>query len=138
MEYLAAQGVVGHFMTDNRNQQVPYGRYSEVMNDSKMSLNFSCSVDCNQLKARVFEVMTAGAMLLESENEQTSRLFSPGKEFVPFESKEDLVEKIRFYLRHENELTAIAGRGYRATRERHGVERFWRSVMSGLNLRGGC
>ena len=38
--------------------------------------------------------------------------FVPGEDFVYYESKEDLLQKIGYYLEHEKEREAIAKRGH--------------------------
>ena len=107
--HLVKHQIAGHFSTNDRAKQVSHSEYADLLSRSKISLNFSYSVSCHQLKGRVFDVMLSGAMLLESENEQTSKLFLPMKDYVPFSSHEDLVNKIIYYLGNEKEREAIAG-----------------------------
>ena len=40
------------------------------------------------------------------------RFFVPGEDFVYYESKRDLMEKIEYYLGHEDERRDIARRGH--------------------------
>lgn len=134
IEHLIEMKVPGRFSTSDRDGQVTHATYADLMGRSRISLNFSRSVTCHQLKSRVMEIMFSGALLLESENEQTSKLFVPMKDFVPFKSKEDLVDKIRYYLDHEDEMTAIAKQG-RATATRHyNSSCFWRLLLGKLKL----
>ena len=48
-----------------------------------------------------------------------SELFEPGKELVCFETREDLREKIRYYLSHPDERMRIALNGQKRAREDH-------------------
>jgi hypothetical protein len=134
INHLVELKVPGHFSTNDRHAQGTHGTYAEMMGRSKISLNFSYSVTCNQLKSRVFEVLFSGALLLESENEQTSKLFTPMKDYVPFSSKEDLVDKIRYYLDNEHELIAIAEQGRATAMKQYNATRFWELFLNRLEL----
>jgi len=48
-----------------------------------------------------------------------NQLFEVGRKIVVYDNFDDLVEKIRYYLSHENELEAIAKAGQKACIERH-------------------
>lgn len=134
IDCLIRQQIPGHFLTNDRDKQVSHAVYADLMRRSKISLNFSYSVSCQQLKSRVLEVMFSGAMLLESENDQTSRLFTPMKDYVPFSSKEDLVEKIHYYLRNEHELMAIARQGRSTAIKKFSSDHFWRLLLRKIEL----
>lgn len=134
IDYLIDQQVPGHFLTSDRDDQVTHAEYAHLMSRSKISLNFSYSVSCHQLKGRVFDVMLSGAMLLESENDQTSQLFTPMKDYVPFSSNEDMLKKIRYYLGNEKELMVIAEQGRSTAIKNYNSNRFWRLFLNKLKL----
>ena len=134
IDHLLKCQIPGYFSTQDRNRQVTHGAYAEFMKRSKISLNFSYSVSCDQLKSRVLEVMFSGALLLESENSQTSLLFTPMKDYVPFSSKEDLTDKIRHYLQNEHELRAIAKQGRETATINYNSNRFWKLLFDKLEL----
>ena len=46
-------------------------------------------------------------------------LFTPGEDLVVYESLEDLVEKVQYYLGHEEERKQIAMRGYETVKQYH-------------------
>ncbi len=110
--------------------RVSIERYVDVLCRSKIVLNFSrSSHETHQLKGRVFETMLCGAMLLEQSNPETSRLFVDGKEYVSFATVDDLLEKVRYYLAHEDERAVIASAGHKAASEKYGPEQFWKTVF---------
>jgi len=115
-----------------RAMQPSHVHYMDVLKRSRIGLNFSYSVDAHQLKGRVFETMLCGAMLMESENAQTSRYFTPMKDYISFDSKEDLVDKLRYYLKHEDERAEIAARGELKVRKQYNYFRFWKEIMNKL------
>lgn len=118
--------------TVERDKQPSHAEYVDVLKRSRIGINFSSSIDAHQLKARVFETMQCGAMLMESENEQTSRYFTPMQDYVSFSSKEDLVGKLRYYLAHEDECKNIAARGEQKVRDRYNHIKFWQAVLEKL------
>lgn len=62
------------------------------------------------------------------------RYFTPGKEISLFENMEDCIEKIRYYLAHDEERVTVARAGYERTiREHTYVERF-RHLFSRMQL----
>ena len=134
IEYLIKQGVPGVFSTVDRNELMCREKYAELLGRSKIGINFSYSVDCDQLKGRVLETIFSGAMVLESENNQTSCLLTPMRDYVPFRNKEDLVEKIHYYLKNEHELKAIADHGYKTALANYGPDVFWKTLFGKLNL----
>jgi spore maturation protein CgeB len=82
------------------------------LGNSKIGINFSKSVDQNeQLKGRVWETLLCGALLLEQENSQITKYFTPNVHFVFFSSSQDLASKIIFYLSNSAELKRIAEAG---------------------------
>ena len=87
------------------------------------------SVDRHQLKARVFETMLSGALLLEERNDQTARYFEDGVDYVSFGSEQELVDKIRYYLKNDERRAAIAESGRRKLREKFSGRQFWSRVL---------
>jgi spore maturation protein CgeB len=50
-------------------------------------------------------------MLLEQSNTQITQFFKKNIHFVSFDNEEDLIEKISYYLKHENKRIRIATAG---------------------------
>jgi len=95
-----------------RKNQLSRQDYLEVLNESKISINFSMTHSQNfQLKGRVWEVLLAGSMLLEQENEQIKYFFKDGTHFVSFSNKFDLKNGLLHYLNNDSERIRIAEAG---------------------------
>lgn len=122
-----------YLSTSERLRQPSHNQYVETLKRSKIGLNFSYSVDAHQLKARVFETMLCGAMLMESENPQTRCYFTPMEDYVSFDSENDLVDKLRYYLEHEDERAEIAARGEKKVRELYNPVEFWKAITARLH-----
>ena len=87
-------------------------------------------MDKHQLKGRVFESMHAEALLLETENPQTAILFDEGVDYVSFSDKEDLLEKINYYLIHKKEREKIAKSGRKKVLTLYNSELFIEKIFN--------
>lgn len=134
IDFLKRQNLGGYLSTQDRNQQMSHEEMGQILGRSKIGINFAFSVGMNQLKGRVFEILFSGAMLLESENEQTASLFENGKDYISFTTKEDMVEKIKFYLANNQERDRIAKNGRNTAIEKYTGTIFWQTIFKKLDL----
>lgn len=72
-----------------------------------------------QIKGRVFEVPACGGFLLSQPAEDLGRYLEPGVDCATFETVDDLVEKVRYYLNNEDERRAVAQQGHARTLAEH-------------------
>ena len=74
-----------------------------------------------QLKPRVFHAVGAGAMVLSDYCPELEQLFEIGKEIVTFKfgDFDELREKLKWYLSHDQERERIARAGYERGRKQH-------------------
>jgi hypothetical protein len=136
LDYLKAQHLDIYHTGGQREQLVSLATYAETLRRSKISLNFSQSVSgTHQLKGRVFEVLFSGTLLMESENAETPQYFTPMVDYVVFDSKQDLADKVRYYLEHEDQRQRIAYNGYMKATTEYNHNVFWNKVMGKL---AGC
>ena len=68
---------------------------------------------------RLFEATGVGALLVTESARNLPGLFTPGEEVVTYDSPDDLVEKVRYYVTHPDERRAIAAAGQRRTLAEH-------------------
>lgn len=132
IQHLMENNIPVYCSLTKKNLQPTYSKYLEILKRSKIALNFSYSVDSHQLKGRIFEAMLCGALLMESENPQTQCYFLPGIDYVGFNSKEDLVAKIKYYLEHEDERAKIAAQGKQKVQQYYNHILFWEKVINKL------
>ena len=96
----------------------------EVYNRSKINLNFTGGADITrltrkyqihkrikQLKGRIFEIATCGGFMLSEYVPGLEYVFEIGKEIDVFYNKEEMLEKVKYYLGNEDERENIAKRG---------------------------
>ena len=63
--------------------------------------------------------MGAGGFLLTNYQADFLDYFTPGQDYVYYESEQDLVDKTVYYLTHEEERVAIAQNGYQKVKQFH-------------------
>jgi hypothetical protein len=133
LDYLKGQNLDIYQTGGPREHLISLERYAEILRRSKISLNFSHSLPgTHQLKGRVFEVLFSGTLLMESENAETPQYFTPMVDYVVFHSKQDLVDKLRYYLEHDDERQRIAYSGYMKATTEYNHNVFWKKVMGKL------
>jgi len=67
----------------------------------------------------LYEATGVGSLLLTDNKENLSELFAVGREIIAYRDAPDCVEKIRYYLDHEEERAAIAQAGQRRVLQEH-------------------
>jgi len=92
---------------------------------SKINLGFSlCDTEDTgerilQIRLRDFEVPMSGGFYLVEYMEELEEFFEVGKEVVCYTGPEDLVEKVKYYLRNDSEREKIRRAGYRRCLQDH-------------------
>jgi spore maturation protein CgeB len=112
---------------------------SKLFAVSNIHLNFLREQNKDSNNVRTFEIPGFGGFLLtQRSKEQAEELFIEGKEIACFDTVEELRDKIRWYIDHEDERIAIAKAGYeRAQREHQSIHRLRRVVDDVSALLGG-
>lgn len=83
----------------------------------------------NQIKGRNFEVLGCGSFLLTNYVEGLEEYYQIGKEVVCYQNKDDLIDKIKYYLKNEKERKAIAKAGYQRTFQDHTFEKRFNEIF---------
>ena len=68
---------------------------------------------------RLYETTGVGTLLITDYKDNLHTLFEPGKEVVAYSSAEECVERIQYYLKHDDEREAIARAGQQRTLREH-------------------
>lgn len=124
LNYLAGQGVPLNIL------QAPHEKAAEIYAQSLINLNISLNGDLN---LRIFEVLSSGGFLLTdmlSPESGLNLLFRDGEHLVCFRDEKDLLDKIKYFLRHPDEAKEIARNGYEEYRRNHTPEKKISELMN--------
>ncbi|HEX4645543.1 MAG TPA: glycosyltransferase [Verrucomicrobiae bacterium] len=136
-----------------RGEGWPEGRATQeemirIFNQSRINLNFTDSPKYinrfkrllgrkqppNQIKGRNFEIPGCGGFLLTDHADNLEDYYVPGREIALFESVDDLVDKVRYYLAHDSERAGIAEAGYSRTLREHSYEQRFSEIFARMGL----
>ena len=90
-----------------------------VFKYSKINLNITLRTIKTGIPLRAMDIMSAGGFLLTNYQEDMLKHFEPGVDFVYYLNEEDLLEKIEYYLTHEEERKQIARNGQEKVKKNH-------------------
>ncbi|OGW31428.1 MAG: hypothetical protein A2X54_03225 [Nitrospirae bacterium GWF2_44_13] len=135
--HLSANGInIETFGSDSPNGRITFEKKIEIINRSKINLDFSgvsgktrltrkhqIYKRMKQIKGKVFEYTMCGSFALCEYAPGLEYFFEVGKEIDIFHDKEELLEKIKYYLAHEEEREKIAQKGYERALKDYAVER---------------
>ena len=140
----------------SKKGRIPLETLVDIINQSKINLNLSNETSWdvryllsspwaiwNTLRSkkhfapvnlRVFEINSCGGFQLVPYMEGLEKRYDIGNELVTFSNPEQLVERVRYYLNHEDEREVIAQRGYEHTLREHTLEQRFRQLFAAIGL----
>lgn len=84
------------------------------------------------MNMRCFDVPACGGFLLTDYVEELEEVFEPGRELEVFRDAEELADKVRYYLKHEADRKAIAGRGRSVIEAAHTYRHRMAAILEAL------
>ena len=96
-----------------------YSEMPYVFNNSMINLNISLRSIHSGIPLRAMDILGNGGFLLTNYQSDFLRHFEPDIDFVYYDSKEDLLDKIDYYLNHEDLRKSIAASGHRKVIANH-------------------
>lgn len=125
---------VGHVNSGNREEaldrlfrEFPNFYYGQHLFDaaarkyceSKVVFNISMTDDINM---RTFETMATGSFLLTNWIPTIEEMFDDGKHLVLYRSLDEMIDKAKYYLDHDEEREKIAQAGYEEVMAKHTIQ----------------
>lgn len=86
-------------------------QYVLALNSAKIALCFLSKLNNDTYTRRCFEIPACGTALFSEWSADLASLFDDGVNAVLFKSQDELVERVKYYLSHPEELTLLAERG---------------------------
>ena len=90
-----------------------------VFRNSKINLNITLRTIQQGISLRVWDILACGGFLLTNYQPELEEFFEIGRDLVCYFSKEDMVDKMLYYLEHEDERAEIARNGYAKVKAFH-------------------
>ena len=90
--------------------------HNEIVNQTKINFNFS-PTDRAGCSVRVHKILASGGFLMSTPWDGIEKSFEVGKEIVCFETKEQMEQKMKYFLKNEKEREKIAAAGHRRVQE---------------------
>lgn len=100
-----------------------------VFKCSDINLNVSLRSITKGIPLRIFDILGAGGFVLTNFQPDLLHFFVPDEDFVYYESREDLIVKIDYYLKHEEERLKIAKNGHDKVAEAHTYDHRLREIL---------
>lgn len=125
------------FGWDGLNSRITQEEMVNVFSRSKINLNLSNSsvLGEEQIKGRVFEVPGCRGFLLTDAADDLESYYTDGKEIVVYTDRNDLLEKIDYYLGQDDQREAIAQAGYERTLNEHTWQNRFDTIFKQTGLR---
>lgn len=90
----------------------------------------SRKVPAHSVNPRTFEISGNGAFQLSDVRLDLQNYYTPGAEIATYESPEEMIQKIDYYLAHEDERLHIARKGLKRTLSDHTYEKRLDALLS--------
>lgn len=111
-----AQGVCVRGGADS-NTMMP-----KIIKCSKINLNLTNRPIKTGLPLRIFDLMACGGFVLSNYQAEIPEIFIPDEDIVLYDSIPDMLNKIEYYLSHEDERKTIAQNGYNKVKQFHSYD----------------
>jgi spore maturation protein CgeB len=117
-----------------------FEEYVPLYQRAKIGFNAHNRGDYTVGSYRLYDLPGNGVMQISDGGEQLDAFFKTGEEVVGYRSLDDLIDKIRYYLAHDDERERIARAGYRRVmteyRHRDLMQRAGRLIRAGMQRNG--
>ena len=97
---------------------------------SKINLNITMRGIQSGSSLRNQDIMAAGGFLLSNYQSDLADMYNDGEDLVMYYTRQDLADKIEYYLSHDKEREEIADNGRRKTLENNSYYLAWKKIFS--------
>ena len=94
-----------------------------VFHLSKINLNISLRSITSGIPLRCLDILGANGFLPTNYQPELAEFFIPDEDFVMYESEDDFLQKIEYYLSHEAERKEISYNGWKKVNQNFSYEK---------------
>ncbi|HEY1298830.1 MAG TPA: glycosyltransferase, partial [Chloroflexota bacterium] len=112
-----------------------------MFSQSRLSLGFATAGDSHRaarrlthLRLREFEAPMSGALYLTEDQPELAEYFTPGQEVLTYTDRDDLLDKARYYLAHQEQAERIRRAGLERARREHTWQHRFAELFTTLGL----
>lgn len=121
----------------NQKGYIKYNEeFAKVAYLSKINLHLTMPRIATGISQRCFDVMASGGFLMANYKEDMLRHFEPDKDFIMYESIDELIDKCTYYLSHDDERKKIALNGCNKVVNEHNTILRAKEMIKNLHSEG--
>ncbi len=113
----------------NRGSVDYYKDMPFIFRDSKINLNLTLKSILTGIPLRCIDIMGCGGFLLTNYQEDFFRHFEPGVHFDYFTDEKDMLQKIDYYLTHDDERETIAQNAKDFIAKNHNLRNYLQELL---------
>ncbi|MCQ2521090.1 MAG: glycosyltransferase [Lachnospiraceae bacterium] len=106
----------------------------KAMKCAKLNLNISLRSIVHGIPLRCMDVLGCGGFLLTNYQMDFEKYFTAGEEYAYFESREDLLDKADYYLKHDKEREQMAQAALSKVRSEHSFAKRLETILEVTGL----
>ena len=106
----------------NRGLARTYPEMPKIFHLSRINLNMTAKSIKTALPLRIWDILACGGFLLTNYQSEIPEYFEIGTDLETYSSQEELLEKCRYYLTHEEDRAQIAQNGLQKVQQFHRLE----------------
>lgn len=121
------------------NRGLVYGEETlKALNSAKITILFSRTPSGRQtVKVGIFDFLAAGALVATEDFPELRQYFDVQKELITFNSTDEMLQKIRYYLDHPDKAEAIRQEGRAKVLARYTWKQTWPHILAPIiHVRG--
>lgn len=101
----------------------------KIFHLSKINLNFTSKPIRTGLPLRIWDILGAGGFVLTNFQSEIPEYFEIGRDLETYSDERELLDKIGYYLEHEEERKQIARNGYEKAKSQYSLERRVKQIL---------
>lgn len=100
-----------------------------IFNRSKINLNITMRPIVTGLSQRIYDVLACGGFLITNYQQELPELFEIGTDLECYTSMDELIDKVDYYLKHDDIREKIAANGLEKIRQYHTFDQRFKEML---------